>query len=79
MPRIEKTSIKKLAPGSKDECITRGTTSFELYFVAQFRLCSYYVTAHLDNGEVPVSFSLTLSGGFDEVTVYRLTLSRFAV
>jgi hypothetical protein len=74
-----KNKHKKTRPWIKDECITRGTTSFELYFAAQFHLCSRDTTAPLDNGELPVSFSLTLSGGFDEVTVYRLALSRFAV
>ena len=43
-------------------------------YAAQF----VHNTASSDNGEIPVSFSLTLSGGFDVAPVYRLALSRLA-
>ncbi|TMD58841.1 MAG: hypothetical protein E6I93_00825 [Chloroflexi bacterium] len=50
-----------------DESITRGTTLFEPRFTAQLHLCGQnrILIAPPVNGEVPVSFSLTLSGGFD--------------
>ena len=58
---------QKNPPLCKDESVTRGTTSIELPCISQFHSRGHTLkTAPLVNGEAPVSFSLTLSGGFDK-------------
>ena len=59
--------------------MTRGTTSLELYLTIGLHSRGQQRTAPSDNGEGgPVRLSLTLSGGFDEGYIRRLSLSRLA-